>query len=154
MAVLKLVLDTNVIVDYLNMREPFFEAARKVMICGRIGEFELMAASSQFTDLVYILSEGGKKSKTEEALFRLKGLRSFTDVIQIGEDEVDAMLSSTWEDPEDFLLYDAAVREGADAFITRDKGAYKAGSIPVLDCDGLFDWLDEKFGVSYDEIEF
>ena len=60
MAQVELLLDTNVVVDYLNEREPFYEKARLLMIGGRVGEFELWVSSSQVTDLVYILSNGGR----------------------------------------------------------------------------------------------
>lgn len=65
MAQAKLLLDTNVVVDYLNEREPFYEKARLLMIGGRVGEFELWISSSQVTDLVYILSNGGRTSEME-----------------------------------------------------------------------------------------
>ena len=50
MAQVELLLDTNVVVDYLNEREPFYEKARLLMIGGRVGEFELWVSSSQVTD--------------------------------------------------------------------------------------------------------
>lgn len=37
MAQAKLLLDTNVVIDYLNEREPFYEKARLLMIGGRVG---------------------------------------------------------------------------------------------------------------------
>ena len=65
MAQAKLLLDTNVVVDYLNECEPFYEKARLLMIGGRVGEFELWISSSQVTDLVYILSNGGRTSEMD-----------------------------------------------------------------------------------------
>lgn len=52
MAKARVLLDTNIIVDCLGVREPFYEPARRVLLCGRVGEFELWSASSQFTDLI------------------------------------------------------------------------------------------------------
>lgn len=37
MAQSKLLLDTNVVIDYLNEREPYYEKARLLMIGGRVG---------------------------------------------------------------------------------------------------------------------
>lgn len=151
---LKLALDTNVVVDFLNKREPFFEGARKLMICGRMGEFELCVTSSQFTDLVYILSDGGQKARIPKTLERLRGLRSFVDVIQVGAEEIDAMLASSWADPEDFLIHETALRERADALVTRDASDFQASVLPVFDCDGLFDWISGEFGIDYEEIDW
>ena len=58
MARMKLLLDTNVVIDYLHEREPYYEKARLLMTAGRVGEFSLWITSSQVTDLIYILSEG------------------------------------------------------------------------------------------------
>ena len=76
MAQAKLLLDTNVVVDYLNECEPFYEKARLLMIGGRVGEFELWISSSQVTDLVYILSNGGRTSEMDAVMGQLRGLRT------------------------------------------------------------------------------
>lgn len=86
MAQAKLLLDTNVVVDYLNEREPFYEKARLLMIGGRVGEFELWVSSSQVTDLVYILSNGGRASEMDAAMGQLRGLRTFVNVFAASEE--------------------------------------------------------------------
>ena len=153
MARLKLALDTNIVVDFLKVRQPYYESARKLMICGRVGEFELYVSSSQFTDLIHILSNGGQSSRMPQTLKSLKKLRTFVDVLPIGPDEIDTMLDSTWSDPEDFLLFECAVRNRADALITRNAKDFESDLIPVFDCDELFVWLEERFGLVYDEVD-
>lgn len=154
MAKLKVLLDTNVIVDCLGAREPFYELARRVLLCGRVGEFELWLASSQFTDLVYILSNGGAKSRLAPALSALRGLRSFVNVHPVGAAEIDAMLATGWKDPEDALLFEVAMRVRADAIITRNASDFETTVINVFDCEGFFAWLSESVGLDYSEIEF
>ena len=61
MARMKLLLDTNVVIDFLHEREPYYDKVRLLMTAGRVGEFSLWITSSQVTDLIYILSEGGKR---------------------------------------------------------------------------------------------
>lgn len=51
---LKLLLDTNVIIDYLHEREPHYRKTRLLMTAGRVGEFDLWITSSQVTDLSLI----------------------------------------------------------------------------------------------------
>ena len=55
----RLLVDTNVLVDYLGNREPFSQQARLLMILGKVGEYSLWVSATQITDLVYILSNGG-----------------------------------------------------------------------------------------------
>lgn len=92
MAQSKLLLDTNVVIDYLNEREPYYEKAALLMIGGRVGEFELWISSSQVTDLVYILSNGGRTSEMDAVMGQLRGLRIFVNVFAASEREVDLCL--------------------------------------------------------------
>lgn len=154
MAKVRAVLDTNIVVDCLGSREPFNELARRVLICGRVGEFELWLSSSQFTDLVYILSNGGSASCMTPALSALQGLRSFIKVYPVGAAEVDAMLATGWKDPEDALLFEVALKVGADVILSRNASDFETNAVRVLDCEGFFEWLSEDFGMDYDEIEF
>ena len=146
---MKLLLDTNVVVDYLHVRKPFFEKARLLMILGFAQEFELWITSSQMTDLVYILTEGGKQQLMQEALRQLRDLRQFVNVYATSETEVDKMLLTTWGDPEDFLLYQCALSLKADAIITRNTPDFEEQAIKVCNCEGFFDWVYEISGVKY-----
>ena len=153
MAHARLMLDTNVVVDYLNRREPHYEKTRLLMICGRMGEFRLLLGASQFTDLVYILSDGGRSSEIPVVLERLRGLRSFVEVCPVGATEVDHMLSTSWKDPEDALLYEAALDAKADCLITRNRKDFEGGILPVMDCGEFFDWAEKELGLCYEEVE-
>lgn len=151
MAKLKLLVDTNVIVDYLNVRD-HYESARLLMICGRFGEFELWATASQMTDLIYILSDGGKKSLIPEVLGRLRGLRSFVNVCTVGPAQVDKMLSTSWKDPENALLFELALEMKADAVVTTNTKDFESSLVKVLTSDELFDWVESTYNIRYDEV--
>lgn len=148
----KLLVDTNVIIDYLNGREPYFEKARLLMLAGRVGDFDLWISSSQASDLVYILSDGGRRSLMARTLERLRGLRTFINVYAVGSSEVDKMLASSWSDPEDALLFEVALSLKADAIVSRNKSDFESSLIRVFDCEELFDWLEREHGVAYEEL--
>lgn len=152
MARAKLLLDTNVVIDYLDEREPFFEKARLLMLAGYVGEFDLWITATQITDLIYVLTEGGKKSLVPGVLERLRGLRTFVNVFAAGGSEVDRMLAEAWSDPEDSLLFEAALSMRADAIITRNQGDFESALVKVLSCEESFDWVRESFGVDYAEV--
>ena len=154
MAKARVLLDTNIIVDGLGVREPFYEPARRVLLCGRVGEFELWSASSQFTDLIYILSNGGAKDRLAPALSALQGLRSFVNVYPVGTTEIDAMLATGWKDPEDALLYEVAMKVRADAIVTRNASDFETTTMNIFSCDELVAGLLESFGLDYSEVPF
>ena len=152
MATAKLILDTNIIVDFLDQRDFDFEATRLLMIAGKVGEFSLWVSTSQMTDLVYILSEGGKTSLLPGVLERLQKLRSFINVYAAGPVEVDAMLSTTWSDPEDALLYEVAKALTADAIITRNEKDFETDGIWVCNSSEFFERLKNEKGLTYTKV--
>lgn len=152
MAVARVMLDTNVVIDYLNEREPFYRPARLMMIGGRVGEFDLWITASQFTDLVYVLSDGGKRSLIPGTLERLRGLRTFVNVYSVTDADVDSMLSSSWRDPEDALLFQAALRTKADFIATRNADDFESDLVKAVDCEGFFQALRDEQGLEYDEV--
>ena len=153
MAPIKLVLDTNIVLDCVLRREPFYQAARKLLVFGALGEYEMWVGSSQMSDLFYVLSDGGKKSRADECKSHCRALRKHVRVYPIGEAEVDASINSNWLDIEDSLVHQAAVRLGATAIITRNKKDFMLSGVPVFDADEFFEWLSDARGISYEEID-
>lgn len=151
MAKMKLLLDTNVVIDYLHEREPFYRKSRLLMAAGRVGEFDLWITSSQVTDLIYILSEGGSRTLLPRVLEQLRGLRTFVNVHAVGDREVDRMLAASWKDPEDSLIFESALIMKADAVITRNQRDFESSVVKVVDCDEFFAWVRTEFDLDYDE---
>ena len=134
-------------------KTPFYEKARLLMLAGRVGEFSLWISSSQVTDMIFILTDGGKKSKVPEVLENLRIMRTFVNVYAVTDADIDKMLATTWADPEDALLVELALKMRADAIITRDEDFPQTDMIRVQDCSEFFDWLREEKGISYAEID-
>lgn len=151
---MKLLLDTNIVVDFLHEREPYYRKARLLMTAGRVGEFDLWITSSQVTDLIYILSEGGKRTLLLHVLEQLRGLRTFVNVHAVTDREIDRMLVASWKDPEDSLLFESALEMRADAIVTRNQRDFESSVIKVVDCDEFFAWMREDFDLDYDEVAF
>lgn len=152
MARAKLLLDTNIVIDYLHRRKPFYEKARLLMIAGRVGEFELWMTSAQITDLVYILSDGGSRTLMPQVMEQLRALRTFIDVYAVSSSEVDRMLASAWSDPEDALIFESALKMRADAIISRNQKDFESDLIKVVDCTEFFDWMKKEFDLDYEDI--
>lgn len=149
---MRLLVDTNIIIDHVKNRGSFGGPAQKLMTLGYFHEFELWMSSSQFTDAYYLLSDGGKPSLAEEVKGKLKGVREVVRICSLGEADVDAALDSTWDDLEDACVYQCACKLKADAIITRNQGDFEKSSIKVFDCDELFAYLAEEKGLTYEEI--
>lgn len=116
------------------------------------GECEMRISSSPVTDLMYILSEGGKRSFMPSVLERLRGLRTFVNVFAVSDREVDGMLAAKWADPEDALLFEVALRLRADCLIARNRGDFESGLVRVMGCEEFFAWMKQECGLEYDEV--
>ncbi len=146
---LRLLLDTNVCIDYLHKREPYFKNMRLLMALGCAGEFDLWITSSQITDFIYIMSEGGKPALMPDVLQQLRGLRQFVNVFAVSDVEVDKALLLNWADPEDCILYQCALSMKCDAIITRNAQDFEEQLVRVCNCDEFFDWTSRVRSVEY-----
>ena len=150
----RLAIDTNVIIDALAYRGPCAKASVLLLALGSVGEFELWASSSQWTDLFYILSLGGKQSLAKEIKRKVTNVRKSVHVSALAEKDIDAALSSNWDDFEDACVYQAALNVRPDAIVTNNPKDFALSDIPVLTAQELFDWIEKNDGVSYEKIAF
>ncbi len=151
---MRVLLDTNILLDYFARRDPHYHSARKLLLFAALGEFELWISSSQLTDVFYLLTSGTDKLSSEEAKASLCRLRKIVHVCSIGEEEIDAALSSTWSDFENACVFQAAVKARSQAIATRNAKDFDRSSIRVFSCEELLTRIEKEQGVSYDEVVF
>lgn len=151
---IRVLVDTNILVDFLAQRRPFYSDARRLLVFAYMGDYELWMSASQVSDLFYILSHGGRKSEVGPVKEMLLALRRDVHVYALGEDDVDSAIDSTWPDFEDALVYQAASKIGARIIVTRDADGFSSSPIQVADVQGFFDWMEAHERVRFDEIDF
>ena len=152
---MKLFIDTNIVVDFFAHREGFYDDARKLFLVGALKEYELWIGAVQFTDIFYLLTNSSAEQKLSCAQARQEiiKLRKFIRVSSLTEGDVDEALDSAWEDFEDACVYQCARKIKADAIITRNKKDFEKSSIKVFDCAEWFSYLEETRGLVYEEVE-
>ena len=146
---MRLLVDTNVIIDALIDRNENHEDACCLLMLGKVREFELWASASQWTDMFYILSEGGKRSRAHAVKRVMKGIRKAARVAPLMEGDIDDALAGTWDDFEDACVHQAALSAKVDAIITENGRDFEKSSIPVYGCRALFDYLRDERGLTY-----
>ena len=150
---IRVLVDSNVLVDYLSRRGGFYELARRLMIFAEMGDYELWVSSSQVTDIFYVLSNGGRPSCAPAAREALLALRRFVRVCAPGEREVDRALESDWPDFEDALVYQVATSIDASVIVTRNVRDFGRSAVPVRTPEEFFSWMERRNRVLYAEIE-
>ena len=148
----KLFLDSNIIIDALSKERPEHQEARLLLALGAAGEFELWTSPSQWTDLFYILTQGGRRVPADGVKGILREVRRVVRVCVIGESEIDAALVSPWTDFEDAAVYQCAVTVSSRAIITRNQEDFAPSIIPIFSCSEFFAWMEENEGIAYAEL--
>ena len=127
---MRLLIDTNVILDYLLSREKFREQAKQVLDLAQYsGDFEFVS-SSAVTDIFYLVKKELKSSF--EAQEEIRGLLTFVSILTVTEQDIRAALDLRWRDFEDAVQYAAAMSNGVDAIITRNVKDFERQDVPVM----------------------
>ncbi|MCP2729933.1 PIN domain-containing protein [Limnofasciculus baicalensis] len=114
---MKVLLDTNIIVDVALERQPFVENSETVISLIEQGQIEGYISASSFGDLYYII----RKEKGKE--LAIEFLRTIVTVCQIATVDTAAInmaLGSNFRDFEDAIQYSTTVVNQLDAIVTRN----------------------------------
>ncbi|MDZ8225859.1 PIN domain-containing protein [Nostoc sp. ChiVER01] len=114
---MKILLDTNIIVDDALEREPFLEASEQVLVLVEQGQVEGYISASTFSDLYYIIRRARDREWT---LTYLRQLVNFCRVATVDSTAINMALNLNFRDFEDAIQYSAAVLNHLDAIITRN----------------------------------
>ena len=111
---MKIMLDTNIVIDILEKREPFFANSYLVLLNALENGDLCMMPVSAVTDIAYILRKSGD---VKDILLKLSYMISLTDVTA---DDFNEAVKSDMPDFEDALLAACAKRNKADCLVTRN----------------------------------
>ena len=117
---MKILIDTNIILDFIQSREPFSENASKIINSCIKKENEGYISAHSLSDIFFIL----RKDKTvEERKALILNLCSFFIVIPEDKNFYTAVCQNNdWNDLEDGLKMKCADFENLDYIVTRDAG--------------------------------
>lgn len=128
----KLFLDTNVVIDLLGEREPFYTSAAKIATIADKGKVQLIVSALTYSTVFYILSRFEKKEIAKEKIRRFKVI---TETADLTDRIVDKGLASKFADFEDALQYYCAIKTDCTVIITRNTKDFKESELPVLTPD-------------------
>lgn len=146
---MRLLLDTNILIDYLAQRQPFFDDAAKLRVAADFGDVELWLCAQSLMDAEYILR---KAIPVERLRAMLKGVSGFCSVASVNGDDAVAGLDSNWPDLEDFCIARVAERIQADWIITRDAEGFRHSPISATDAVSFLKALRTNYGIEYEDM--
>lgn len=125
----KVLFDTNVILDFLLERQPFFSDATTALNIVSQGKAIGLVSAHAVTTLFYILS---RKVSPEKAKDIISDLLKTMSVAAVTEKVIKQAVTSKFRDFEDAVSYYAAVEENVSLIISRNIKDFTKSDIPVL----------------------
>ncbi len=126
---MKAIIDTCIVVDALQSRQPFCASSQEIFLSAANEKFVGCITAKSVTDIYYLTHRlTHSDSETRKILSKLFSL--FRVVDTAGSDCIHA-LPSPVSDFEDTVMIETAKRTEADCIVTRNTDDYKLSAVPV-----------------------
>ena len=139
----KIFVDTNIILDLLLMRAPFYHSAARLFSLADRMKIIICISTHSFTTIHYILSKQMGSEKTRNILRQFKTL---VTILPIDNHIIDLALASDFKDFEDAIQYYCAVSSGIPVLLTRDIKDYTKAKILVMPVESFLKIELKKYG--------
>lgn len=119
---MKVFLDTNVLLDILAKREPFYTASSEVWSLAESGAVQGCISAISFNNIYYVMRKMAGKRNADKALRILRDI-----FMPVAPDSLilNQAIDSAMNDFEDAIQFHSAIRAGADCLITRDPSHFQ-----------------------------
>ncbi|WP_066382122.1 PIN domain-containing protein [Anabaena sp. CA = ATCC 33047] len=136
---MRVLIDTNIVLDYLLEREPFFQDAEALF--NKIGSGQVIGyvSATTVTDIFYIARR--QTRNVELARQAISTTLTVMVICSVNQAILEAALSSGLSDFEDAVQIACAVALRLDAIATRDQQGFLGSPVPVLSVRQLLQQL-------------
>ncbi len=125
---MKLLLDTNVVLDVLLDRAPFAQHAARLLSHCELREVTGCLCATTVTTIHYLIA---KAAGEHVARGHIKRLLTILDIAPVTRAVLDAAVNSPFDDFEDAVIHEAARLAGVHTIVTRDGSGYAQSVLPV-----------------------
>lgn len=125
----KLFIDTNIMLDLLGERAPYYESIAKIATLADKGKIDMAASALSYATVNYFLA---KFENQETAKVKLRKFKIISEICSLDESIIEKGLNSSFKDFEDSLQYLSALKSDCDILITRNGKDFQQSQIPVM----------------------
>jgi predicted nucleic acid-binding protein len=126
----RIFVDTNIVIDLLSRREPFYEESAILFSLADKKEIELAVSSLTIANTSYALLRQMDSNKSKSIL---RKLRLIAKILPLNDKIVGLALNDeTFSDFEDGLQYFTAIENGQELIITRNLKDFKNSKLPTM----------------------
>lgn len=137
----RIFLDTNVVLDLLGARIPFYKAAAQIATLADQNKISIVVSALSYSTLSYFLT---KFEDAETAKEKLRKFKIISEICSLNESIIEKGLNSKFSDFEDSLQYYSAIKSDCSIIITRNAKDFKKSEIPVMTPDEFLKSLAES----------
>lgn len=136
---MRVLVDTNIVLDFLLQREPFFQDAELLFQATDAGQVIGYVTATTLTDIFYISRKHTRS--VEQARQAVSETLTVMVICPIDRAVLESAFNSGLVDFEDAVQIFGAVAQGLDAILTRDNKGFLSSPIPVLSIQELLQQL-------------
>lgn len=139
---MRALIDTCIIIDVLQSRTPFAEAAQKIFIYTANKQFEGYITAKSVTDIYYLTHRlTHSDMETRKILSKLFTLFHLLDTTSL---DCRKAISSEMSDYEDAIMVETAIRSGMDCIVTRNTKDYAKSSLKIYEPSAFLNVLNAE----------
>ena len=127
---LNILIDTNVVLDFILHRQPFYSAAENIVETANLKIISAYVSASSVTDVYYLARRELRDRNL--ALQLLKNFLKIVKVAAVSEKEIESALNLSWRDFEDAVQYSVAKSNEMDYIITRNIEDFSGSEVAVM----------------------
>jgi len=125
---MKVLLDTNIVLDLLLQREPFALDAMEIFSLIEFKKLNGYLCATTITTIYYLIS---KSLKRDQADLVVEDLLQLFNIAEVNKEILFSSLKNNGKDFEDSVLYTSAKFSGVDIIVTRDKKGFTNSNVLV-----------------------
>jgi predicted nucleic acid-binding protein len=137
----RLFLDTNIVLDLLGERKPYYNSIAKIATLADKRKLRLMVSALSYSTIFYLLAKVEKKESVKEKLRKFKIISETSDLT---DKIIEKALSSNFKDFEDALQYHCALSTNCNILITRNVKDFIQSELPVMTAEEYLNKLKNK----------
>lgn len=137
----KLFLDTNVMLDLLGERVPYYDPIAKIATLAEKSELSMMVSALSYTTVFYILK---RYQQADLVLEKLRRFKIISQVCHVDETIIEKALNSNWPDFEDAFQYYCALKANCAVILSRNEKDFKQSQILVTTAAGYLKSIGKR----------
>ena len=126
---MRVLIDTCVIMDAVQNREPFAQDAQMILLAAANQQIMGYVTAKEMTDIYYLAHRCTHDQGTARTI--MGRLCTLLDILDTTGSDIRHALASELSDYEDAVMVETAIRDEMDCIVTRNLSDYGASPVPV-----------------------